>query len=196
MSHQCKPLRPRGDRYSISLPNATMRDEMALLGDEMIGTAPLLELRLRSDPTKPRKIGPDGNAECTIGRAEVLVGGRVMVEQKEQEIAWFLLLYGKWPMEDSPAEVVNGELISWGVRAAPEKRANPKENFEIVGRFSTMVSMQYNDITTSSGQVDILTPDRDPDTLGVLIPPDFKSDTLPLWRFVLKPTPPDPGSPG
>jgi hypothetical protein len=161
----------------------------------MIGTVPLLEFRLYSDPTKPRRIQADRKAECTIGHVEVLVGDQVMVEKKEQEIAWFLLLYGKWPIEDSPAEVVNGELISWGVRAAPEERANPDENFEFVGRLSTMVSMQYNDITAPSGQVDLLTPHRDPDALGVLIPPDFKSDRLPLWRFVIKPAPPDPTSP-
>jgi hypothetical protein len=175
------------NHYVLSLPDAMKRNEFALLGDCMLGTLPSLALKLFSNPLKPRRLGPDGKAEFTIARVELYCGDQILTYQKEREIAWFLLNHGDWPQEATPPEIVNGELISLGFRAVPEDRSNPDEDFEIVGFLSQMISRQYNEITAPSGRVDLLSPQQDPETLGVLIPPDFRGEKLRLWRFSLAP---------
>jgi hypothetical protein len=110
-------------------------------------------------------------------------------EDVENNIAWFLMNYGKWPGEQIPAEIVDGALIATGFRIAPEERSNPDQDFEIIGSLSEMVSRQFNDITAPDGAIKLLSPQREPDTLGVVIPHDYHGKTLPLWRLIIKPSP-------
>lgn len=180
-------LQAEGHRYVLPMAAALKRNEMALLGDLMIGTIPSLTLKLYSDSAKSRRIGSDGLAQFTVQRAELFCGADLILDSKEREIAWFLMNYGNWPSTPIPADVAKGELIAMGVTAAPTERANPDEHFEIIGLLSEMVSRQYNDMTASSGRVDLLPPKRDPDKLGVLIPSGFLGNKLRLWVFVLQP---------
>jgi hypothetical protein len=68
----------------------------------------------------------------------------------------------------------------------PPERANPRENFEIVGTLSTMISRQFNEITAPSGKVERLSTTRDPTSLDALIPHDYRGSKLPLWRLVIQ----------
>lgn len=171
------------DHCVLSISNAMKYNEMA-----MLGTVPPLELALYSDLSKPRNVPTDGKVEFTIGRVELLSGGEPISDPMERKIAWFLLLYGRWPGESKPTpEVVDGELIAVRFCFAPEERANPDEDFEIVGSLSEMVSRQYSEMTAPSGSVDLLLPRNEPSELGVLIPPDFRGQKLRLWRFLITP---------
>ena len=174
------------DRYLLSIEEAMKRSEMAVLGDCTIGTIPHLALKLYADPEKPNSIGPDGHAQFTIGRAELFCGDELIVNAKEREIAWFLMNYGNWPSDRTPPEVLDGKVISVGLQTSPTDRANLNQQFEIVGSLSQMISREYNEATASTGRVDLLAPKRDPDELGVLIPPGFLGDKLRLWFFVVK----------
>lgn len=178
----------QGDEYFLSLPDAMKRNNMRILGDCMIGTIPSLTLKFLSDPTKPRTVGPSGQAHFTIGRVELYCGGQLIEDPLEQKIAWFLMNYGKWPGRELPPEVLEGQLISVGFRLEPQGRSNPGELFEMIGFLSEMISRQYNDITAPEGTVKLLSPKRDPDTLGVVIPLDYRGTALRLWRFILSPS--------
>lgn len=180
-------LRPDAKGYCLSLVDALRWNEMHLVGDLKIGTLPRLGLRLLSDPAKPTKVGLDGMANFTIGRAELFCGDQLIEDPKEQEIAWMLLNHGDWPVVETPAKVKDGELISVSILAAPAERENPNENFEIVGTLSTMISRQYAEITAPSGKIEKLSTSRDPTSLDALIPHDYKGSKLPLWRFTIHP---------
>lgn len=177
-----------GEKFILPLSDAAKMNEMARLGDVMIGTLPTLTLKLYSNPDMPRHIAEDGNVQFTIGRAELHCGDNLLMPGKETEVGWFLLNFGDWPVEPTEPEVENGELISVGLRAAPRERCNPGQQFELVGSLSQMISSQYNSATAPKGQVDSLSPQRDPNSFGIIIPPDFKSDRIPLWRFIVQPS--------
>ena len=101
-------------------------------------------------------------------------------------IAWFLMNYGCWTGHDLSVEVVDGNVISVSFRLQPETRSNPSQPFELIGCLSEMVSRQFNDITAPDGPVRLLSPKREPDTLGVIIPAEYRGKALRLWRFVLR----------
>ena len=176
----------RNEEFGLSFPKAMERDGMSILGDTMIGTLPSLTVKFLSDPTKPRAIDAAGHANFTIGDVQIYCGDELIEDDREKQIAWFLINYGSWHCDELPAEIENGDLISFEIRAAPIERANPNERFEIVGRLSEMIARQYNGITAPEGHVRILTPEREPGTLGVIIPPEFKGKALPLWRFKIE----------
>lgn len=183
-------LNPSDSSCSISLGDALKRSEMRLLGDCTLATEPPLTFRLLSNPEKPRRMGADSVAEFTIGTAQVLAAGKVIEDRLESAIAWFLMLYGDWPEMATPIRSVGDELISIEYQFAPSEETEAAQGFACVGFLSQMLSRQYDEMTAENGKVDLLTPKRDPDELGVIIPPDFKGKTLRLWRFY--DTPSDP----
>ena len=75
-------LRAQGDRYVLPMADAFKQNEMALLGDVMIGTVPSLTLKLYSDPAKPRSIDAEGRAQFTVQRAELFCGDDVILDEK------------------------------------------------------------------------------------------------------------------
>jgi hypothetical protein len=180
-----------GEDYLLSLSDALKRSEMMLLGDCTLGTIPPLTLRLLSDPTTDRRVGADGKAAFTMGKVELLAAGQVIEDPLEKKIAWFLLNHGDWPATPPTAEIDGGELISVRSEAQPEDRANPAQRFEIIGIMSQMLSRQYNNMTSTDGRVNLLIPKSDPDSLGVMIPSDFKGQQLHLWHFTQMPSFPE-----
>lgn len=178
----------QNNEYVITLPEVMRRNNMRILGDCSIGTIPSLTLKLLSDPAKPRIINSSGHAEFSISEAELFCGDQLVDDPLEKQLVWFFMNYGNWPGRQLAAEVRNGELISLGFRVEPEERFNPGQQFEFVGVLSQMVSRQFNDITAPDGSVKLISPERQPDTFGVLIPPDYRRKALPLWRFLLSPS--------
>ena len=169
--------------YVLSLGEAMKRSDMSLLGDCMLGTKPPLVFRLLSDPECDRRAEPSGETGFTVGAVELVAGGEVVDDALEKRIAWFLLRYGEWGVSDLPAEVVDGELISMSFEVAPGGRSNPDEDFEFIGFMSQMLSRQYDAMTADDNGVNLLTPDCQPEELGVVIPADFDGKRLHLWRF-------------
>ena len=177
----------RGDECVISLIDALKSNQMSMLGDWTIGTVPSLSLRIKTDPSKPRKIDSEGQVKVTIEGMELYCGDTLLEDSTEQQIAWFLMNYGDWPGEEIEPEIIAGELISFGFRVAPAERANPHQRFEIVGSLSQMISREFNAMTAPDGKVKLVSPASDPDTLGVVIPSKYKGNALPIWRFLIEP---------
>lgn len=167
-------------------PEAMKMNEMGTIGDMSVGTAPPLKLRLVTDANKPRTVREDGNVVFTIGGVELWCDGKQIKEQKEQNLAFYLMLYGDWPASGPSAIIENNERLAVEFTAEPVA-SNPGQGFEFVGSLSGMISRRYNELTAPKGQIDKLSPSVEPGTLGVVIPKDYKGKHLPLWRFVQQP---------
>jgi len=173
-----------GKRSVLSFEDATAANEMATLGDMMIGTTPPLVWRLRADQSKARDVDKAGRVEFTIGGSELYCNGKKIESRLEQNIAWYLLLYGDWRQEEAPAHISDSRLEYVDFILRPEQESD--QGFEIIGSLSSMFSSFYVQTTSEEKRVKRLLV-RASDRWGGLIPDDYKGDALPLWRFTLKP---------
>lgn len=179
-------LSPDGGKRSISFLEAVTINEMATLGDINIGTKPPLILKVLTDSSKPRTVQENGQVGFTIGGIELYSAETRIDDEYERNLAFYFMLYGDWPASEPEARIEDGQLISLDFVAAPIE-STPGQGFEFIGDLSGMISRRYNDLTTSEGHIDRLSPSNEPSSLGILIPPDYKGKFLPLWRFHLKP---------
>jgi hypothetical protein len=94
--------------------------------------------------------------------------------------------YGRWENFEQNANVVNGNLIYIDMSIFPMQH-DGKQNFAMIDTLTNMLSRQYIMLTSPEGQLDRLIPQKQPDEMGVFIPPNYKGKVLRLWRFKLKP---------
>jgi hypothetical protein len=172
---------------SITMLQALQRSRMHLLGDRMIGTLPLLRLRLIGAVDSGYASGEDGQYLFSIASAELYCGAALITDPVEQQIAWFLMNNCLWDVSDTPAEFDGPRLAAMTFVITPPERANPNQEFEIVGRLSELVSRQFDACTTRDGESTGISPQAEPEAFGVAIPNDFKGNALRLWRFDLRP---------
>ena len=156
-------------------------NQVAILGDYIIGTTPPLLLRILTDPRKTRRVMDNGQVAFTIGAIQVRCGGKTVTRRNERNIVLYLMLYGRWP-DEVKANIKNNQLISLEFESRPFQSA-PRQGFDIVGYYSEMISNQYTEHTAPSGEVERLAPNVSPDALRVEIPTDYEGHQLPLWRF-------------
>jgi len=175
-----------GDHMVLPFLEAFKRNEMASIGDCMVGTIPPLTLRLYADPNEPREIGDNGLAPFTTQRAEMRSGQTVLNSELDKKIAWHMMLYGNWIDIERPVSVT-GNLIDFVDFCFAPEPPSDEYGWDIIGSLSEMVSKQYLQQTSVDGSVKRLVPVGQPDSLGVLIPPDFHGDDLSLWRLIIEP---------
>jgi Holliday junction resolvase len=174
----------RGGHFAITVERAFMVDHMNDLGDEWIGIAP--PIRLAMLPEQPSTIDEGGEAEFTVGAVELFVGGSPMQTSQDRKLAAFMLMYGDWAAEEF-VDVQDGSLRSMAVVAEP-KEPVPGQGFEFVGRLSSMYTRLFLDATQDEGgQVTALDTEARPGFLPTLLPRNFESPQLPIWRFHLRP---------
>ena len=82
-----------GTKAIISLSTAMMRNHMSVLGDVMIGTTPPLAMRL--DKQHTNSIIENNTAVITISKVEILCKSTPITLEREQRIAFALMLFGK-----------------------------------------------------------------------------------------------------
>lgn len=175
-----------GERAHVSLPVALKANEMATLGDVMVGTRTPLSLTLFADP----KTSAPGNRRdgypMTIARVEMRCAGKLLETKEERRLALFFMLYGPWKTRDR-AEVTEDKIQSVTFDASPDV---PDENvgFDNLGFMSSLFSSYFNSATLSEDMtVRALGTTSPAGFVGALIPESYHSERLPLWRFVLKP---------
>lgn len=175
---------PESDRgSSISMPEAMKMNEMALLGDAMVGTKAPLVMRLTAD--KPSRINDHGVVQFTIGAVNLFCSGAKLRTRREKNLAFYFMLYGDWIVGEMRPLLENGQFVGAEFAATPEVPTD--QGFEFVGTLSTMISNQYHGLTVSESGIEQLTPDVSPGSLGVVIPSDYKSKRLPLWHMTIRP---------
>ena len=83
--------------------------------------------------------------------------------------------------EEARAEISDGELVAVNVTRTPQ--ADNDQGFEFIGTLSSLFSSMYLSSTSDADRVTRLGINVSGGSLGSLIPDDYDSDTLPLWRI-------------
>lgn len=177
-----------GDWHSITLPEALKASEMGLLGEVMIGTRPPLTFRIITDSSASRHVDAQGHCAFTIGDVDFFCARQRIEDPFERQLAWYIIRYGSWSCTNT-AQVTDGVLESVDFVFEPEMEMEEDQGFELLGPLSGMISRFYDDLTRGSdGGLRHLAPTREPGSLGVVIPKDYKGKALPLWRLHFRPT--------
>ena len=172
--------------FSISIFDAMKRNEMSIIGDCMIGTIPPLSFRVYADPEKSRTIDANGKVHFTIKKAAIFSNGIELVDELEKKLAWFFWLHGRWENTDETAQV-DKNLLDYTEFSVSPVEWDKTQGFAMLGYLSEMISSQYNLRASTEGQVRTLSPNLQPNEMGVLIPLNYKGKVLKLWRFKLLP---------
>ncbi|MBI3582780.1 MAG: hypothetical protein HY096_02375 [Nitrospinae bacterium] len=145
--------------FNITLFDAMKRNEMALLGDRMIGTFPPLSFRIYADSQKPRTVDENCQVHFTIGNAVICAGGKEITDELEKKLAWVFMLYGGWDKVNQPAKTVNGFLDYTEFSVEPEEW-DRNQGFAILDFLSKMISSHYNYLTSPEGKIRQLVPNQ------------------------------------
>lgn len=177
-----------GKHFSISFARAMAVNEMATLGDRTIATLPRLSVEFRTTPELAMK--PDANSEVvfTIKSIRFECGHTEVLGDDAREIAFYLMRYGRWPCGEQIPLFDGDKVIALQFVFEPEE-VHPEQGFETIGWLSQMVSSAYRELTVDESGVIALDVRHDPEMFTLHIPQGFKSETLPLWQFVLQPNP-------
>lgn len=175
-----------GSRLSTNMQRAMKVNEIAALGDAMIGTVPPLRLRLLTDHSKPRYLNDTGAAIVTIQGGEIICGQKAITDDVDKSIAWLFMQYGEWEIS-GPHAIMSGQDVDalefvWN----PPERQN--EGFEIVGTLSRMFARYFASETLQDGKVVQIDARTVPEWFSPLV--DYKHNQdrqLPIWKFVLSP---------
>lgn len=172
-------------KFVLDLGKAMAMNEMAKLGDFMIGTKPPLVLRLAMNEAKTSNIDDNNQCVFTIGDVQMFSGGELIVDKIEQDIAFQLILSGQW-QEEEHVNIENNKISYIEYEYTPLE-INEKQGFNLVGFLSSVISEKYNSATTREGEVERLSPQNGPEQFQVYIPEDYKGNILHLWRLVIQP---------
>lgn len=178
-----------GKTVRIDFAHAIARNEMAVLGDRMICTLPPLTMTFEGDIDDERsKIDTNGQALFTIRKINMACDGNLIEDDVEQQIAFYLMRYGSWISDGTPAEVVDGKLKSFQFLFAPaEEEEISDQPFRSMGNLSSMVSTAFQELTIENNGVVSMDVRYDPSFFHLQIPEKYKGGSLPLWQFVLQP---------
>jgi len=179
-------LPQRNSHVILPFELAAKINEMADLGDMRVATTSPLSFRFVSDPTKPRAVDTRGEASFTIGAVEFYCAGRRINRHDEQNLAFYLMLFGNWAESEPRVYVEENQLVHIEHTFTPREPV-PDQEFQFVGPVSSIASRHFSTITAPDGQIKSMLAPQDPESLGVLIPQDYKGVDLPLWRFVQEP---------
>lgn len=172
----------------IEFLRAMKENEMAVLGDYTIGTRYPLTLRLIADMNKPREILANGKVSMWIRGSEIRAGDILLEDRIERNIAFYLMMYGKWQYDGGQIELDGDGLPVAAVHSVYPEEITPNQGFEMIGSLSSLYSQIYNFLTLEEdGRVTKLNV-KEPRSLAPVIPPDLKKKQLPLWRFMLQPS--------
>lgn len=174
------------DTYSIEMGEALKYNQFYLLKDCMLGIPRPLIFRLLPDKTKPQSLDGGGILNFTIGGVELICGDAKIEDDFERRLAFYLLLYGNWPIQPPHPILNDGSLIAVDYNCAPEEIPQD-QGFCIIGTLSSMMSTHYIEVTKRGNKGSAIKPDKDPAFLSFEIPEDYHGRQMPLWRFILQP---------
>jgi hypothetical protein len=179
-----------GEVRRLALGNAMAANEMALVGDKMIGTRSPLRIRLGVESER-RSI--DGAEQVvTIRSTQISSEDRVLSHPNEVRFATFLIFNGDWEEVEQVDVDDRGNIVSVVFEYAPteERNGDKTQGFSFVGTMSGMLSRQYAAQTVIDGEVALVRGAFEPGHAGDLIPTRGPDTALPLWVIMLQPRQP------
>lgn len=174
-----------GKRAQVSMPVALKANEMAALGDVMVGTKAPLSMTLYADPKTSAPGSIRDGYPMTIARVEMRCAGKLLETKEERRLALFLMLYGPWKSSES-AQLTEDKIQTVSFDVSPEV---PDENvgFDNLGFMSSLFASYFNSATLGEDMtVRALGTTSPAGYVRALIPESYRSERLPIWRFVLK----------
>jgi len=180
-------LDPRPKHYVLPFVKAVAASELSLLGDKTIATRPPLVMKFLADRNKPRSLDDRGQAQMVIAGTELFCGGQEILDEPEREIAFMLMTGGRWEEMGPWAEFdADGGLNAIVFEFHPHE--DHQQGFEMIGSLSEIFSSHFRWRTMQERGVLKLEVDVVPGQMANLIPEDYDSSVLPIWRFTLRPT--------
>lgn len=176
----------QGGTMVVSFTRAMMQNEMVRTGDILIATVPPLSLTFQLEQFSPPIGNEGGHVELRITDAHIEAGGIPVDEKVEQDIAFRLAMYGIWA-EEERVLMDQGRVTEIRYRYSPREPGT--QSFSMIGSLSQMASKWFLSNTSSEGNhLTQITSKISPETLGTMIPDDYESSVLKLWRFHLRPS--------
>lgn len=172
-------------KYVLSITDALMHNEMVALGDVLVATRPPLSLTIYADPARERSIDQHHEAHFTIGGFELRCAGVLLEDGVEQSLAFFFMLNSPWAGSQH-AHVEEGNVVSVTFEMAPDEPVEGQYH-QLLGPLSSMFSTWFRFVTMEGPDIQRMGMTVDPGSLGQLIPTDYDSEALPLWRFHVQP---------
>jgi hypothetical protein len=175
------------------LGDAIAANEMALIGDKMVGTRSPLGIGLGVD-SGGRSVD-EAEQVLTIRSTQVFSETRVISDPDERRFATFLIFNGDWKEATRLERDDKGKVVSVVFEYAPDEERNgdKAQGFSFIGTMSGMLSRQYAAQTVIDGEVALVRGTFEPGYARDLIPTRGPNTALPLWVFTLQ-TPETPPS--
>lgn len=177
-------------RLKLRFIDALPRSEMAVLGDFSIATKYPLSLRLVVDAELVGRRETESTYHMVITGVELRCAGTQLLSARDKEIAYGLMVYGRWKEADEP-EVITGDGSVKAIEFvfAPEE-PHPGQGFEIVASVSRLISSYFDHLTVDEHGVRRLHPGPLPASPYPRVGEEYKSKELPLWMFIQSPSEP------
>lgn len=170
---------------SLTMFDAMKANEMGKLGDRTLGTKPPLRFRLVADPSKPRSLEPDGNANFTPSNVQFFCDDIEITDARDREIAWVFVQYGNWE-ESGPTAILDDDTLE-AIEFCWRPIEQSHDGFAIIGSLSRMFARYFAEQTVRDGDVIRVRAPQKPDWFAPLVSTEYQSEQLPLWRFILQP---------
>lgn len=175
----------RKGTFEIDMVKAFARSEMASLGDYRVGTTPDIEVLIESHPTS-LPAPPKATIPFRVKNVRFFCNGTELTDGLERKLAFYFVRFGRW--QEAEEELVTKDDVVTGLRYvfSPTETLEGQE-FYLLGSISTMISNAFAQLVTGNANVPAISIDAEPSELGVLIPEDFESESLPLIRLIQTP---------
>ncbi|MEB7588359.1 hypothetical protein NGC36_24155 [Serratia rubidaea] len=176
-----------GNKLKISIINAMKRNRMAIIGDKIIATRPII-VEIIQDPNKKKPI-INNKSEFTIGDIKFYCDKREITDDREKNIAFYLIRFGCWDCNRPEVNIESGRFIkSIKYEFKPESMGDLESSeLEIIGWLSEMVTKCFNEETVYKNNIIALDSKFDPHVFSLNLQDDHKCDALPLGIFYLEP---------
>lgn len=177
-------------KYSTNVMHSLANNEMAMLGDLMVGTKPPLIFEIVADTTHDQSIDTNHQIHFIIGDVKIYCDDKELTDLTEKNIAFYLMRFGRWDC-DVPEAVMDGNNIhSIRYTFNAESPEDAEQNgFGVIGYLSSMITEAFNEQTVYKQQVTAIDANGEPDVFSVKISKNYNGKKLPLWLFEIHANP-------
>lgn len=161
-----------------------LRNEMNVLGDVALGIEPPLICELHAAGAVTFE---DRKASFEVGAERYFSGSRELLGETEIRIARNLMSFSLWRDRQETIRDDDGDVVGFRFILSPDHDEEDEAGAQIVGWLSTLHATMFRSLTEDEGEVIALDIALRPGFLSSLIPDDYESEELPIWRLVVEP---------